>query len=117
MSFAQVTLIGHVGRDPEMTYTSEGMALSRFSLAVSKKEGKEGKERTTWFNCTAFRGLAETINQYVSKGAPLFVQGELSIREYTSKDGAVRTSIDVLVDKMQLIGSKSPSVDSEEATS
>ena len=53
MSFAQITLIGHVGRDPELTYTPEGVAVTRFSLAVSKKEGKEGKERTTWFNCTA----------------------------------------------------------------
>ena len=85
MSFAQITLIGHIGRDPELTSTPEGVAVTRFSLAVSKKEGKEGKERTTWFNCTAFRGPAETIHQYVAKGSPLFVQGDLSVREYTGK--------------------------------
>jgi single-strand DNA-binding protein len=117
MSFAQITLIGHVGRDPELTYTPEGVAVTRFSLAISKKEGKEGKEKTTWFNCTAFRGPAETIHQYVAKGSPLFVQGDLNVREYTGKDGQLHTNMDVLVDKFQLIGNKSTTSMQEESPS
>lgn len=47
MSFAHVTIIGHIGRDPDLTYTNDGIAVTRFSLAVNRKEGKDGKEKTT----------------------------------------------------------------------
>lgn len=106
MNFAQLTLIGNVGRDPDLSYTSDGVAVTRFSLAVNKKEGKDGPEKTVWFACTAFRGLAEAIVAHVNKGDPLFVQGEFHPRGYTDKGGMARTSLDVLVEKFQLLGSK-----------
>ena len=106
MTFAQITLIGNVGRDPDLGYTSEGIAVTHFSLAINKKEGKDGKEKTTWYACTAFRGLAEAIAAHVSKGEPLFVQGELNPRGYTDKEGIPRTSLDVLVEKFHLLNSK-----------
>jgi single-strand DNA-binding protein len=116
MNFAQLTLMGNVGRDPELSYTPDGVAMTRFSLAVNKKEGKDGKEKTTWYACTAFRGLAEAIAAHVSKGDPLFVQGEFNPRGYTDKEKRPRTSLDVLVEKFQLLGSK-PSVTQEAASS
>jgi len=108
MNFAQITLIGNVGRDPDVSYTSDGAAVTHFSLAINKKEGKDGKEKTTWYACTAFRALAEAIAAHVSKGDPLFVQGELHPRGYTDKEGIPRTSLDVLVEKFQLLSSKPP---------
>ena len=108
MNFVQLTLIGNVGRDPDMSYTPDGVAVTRFSLAVNKKEGKDGPEKTIWFACTAFRGLAEAIVAHVSKGDPLFVQGEFHPRSYTDRDGIARTSLDVLVEKFQLLGGKLP---------
>ena len=83
MSFSQITLIGNIGRDPDLNYTGDGTAITRFSLAINKKEGKDGKEKTTWYACTAFRALAEAIAAYVSKGDPLFVQEELNPRDYS----------------------------------
>lgn len=107
MSFAQVTIIGNIGRDLDLNYTSDGIAVTRFSLAVNKKEVKNGKEKTTWYHCTAFRGLAEAIVGLVSKSDLLFVQGDLNPRDYTGKDGGVpRTSRDVLVEKFQLLTTK-----------
>lgn len=107
MNFAQLTLIGNVGRDPDLSYTPEGVAVTRFSLAVNKKEGKDGPEKTIWFACTAFRGLADAIVAHVSKGDPLFVQGEFHPRSYTDKERVQRISLDVLVEKFHLLWSRS----------
>ena len=106
MNFAQITLIGNVGRDPDVSYSSEGTAITRFSLAITQKESKDGKEKTTWYACTAFRALAEAIVERVRKGDRLFVQGELRPRGYTDKEGIARTSLDVLVEKFQLLPGK-----------
>ena len=63
---AQLSIIGNLGRDPEMSYTPDGTATVKFSVAVTRKT--KDKESTTWFNCVAFRKQAETINPYVKKG-------------------------------------------------
>ncbi len=105
MSFAQVQLLGNTGRDPEMSYSPDGNAVCKFSIAVSRKTKEKG-EVTTWFNCIAFRGQAETINQYVHKGDMVFVQGTLDARQYTTKDGRNGTALDVLVDKFAFAGGK-----------
>ena len=104
MSFSQVQLLGNVGRTPEMSYTQDGVAVTKFSLAVSRKRGD--KEETAWYNCTAWRGLAETINSHVEKGAMLFVQGDLGARLYTTRDGKSGMSLDVTVDKFAFAGNK-----------
>jgi single-strand DNA-binding protein len=114
MSFAQVQLLGNTGRDPEMNYTPNGDAVTRFSIAVSRKT-KE-KEVTTWFNCIAFRSQAETINNYVHKGDMVFVQGTLDVRQYTTKDGRNGTALDVLVDKFAFAGGKKGGEDRGSAT-
>lgn len=108
MNFAQVTLIGHIGRDPDVTYTGDGIAAAHFALAVNRKWGKDEKEKTTWYHCTAFHRLAEAIAGYVSKGDLLFMQGDLHPRDYRNKDGVHRTSLNVLVGKFQLLMNKPP---------
>lgn len=102
MSFAQIQLIGNLGRDPEMNFTPDGIAVTKFSIAVSKKV-KENEE-TTWYNCVAWRGLAEMLNKHLKKGQMVFVQGDLNVRQYTTKDGRSGTSLDVTVDKFQFAG-------------
>ena len=108
MAFSEVILIGNVGRDPEMSYTPDGTAVTKFSLAVGKKRKVKGEteESTTWYNITAFRSAAETLNTYVKKGNQLFVQGELDALPYTTTDGKNAISLDVIVDKFSFIGSK-----------
>lgn len=110
MSFAQVQLLGNTGRDPEMNYTPDGTAVTKFSVAVSKPgKSKDGDktESTTWYNCVAWRGLAEMISTHLKKGQMVFVQGDLNVRQYTTKDGRDGTSLDITVDKFQFAGGKS----------
>jgi single-strand DNA-binding protein len=104
MSFASVTLLGHVGRDPEMSYTPDGTAVCKFSIATNHKV--KNQDVTTWWNCTAWRGLGETINAHVHKGDMLLVIGSPSLREYTRRDGGTGSSLDVIVDKFAFAGGK-----------
>ncbi len=97
-------LIGNLGRDPEMNYNPDGLAITKFSLAVST--GKGDKETTTWYAVTAFRQLAETIGKYARKGQQVFVEGALLPRQYTSKDGRNAVSLDVTCDVFQFLGTK-----------
>lgn len=109
MSFAQIQILGNTGRDPEMNYTPDGTAVCKFSIAVSKQsKNKEGEktETTSWYNCTAWRALAEMIGNHLKKGQMVFVQGDLNARAYTTKDGRDGMSLDVTVDKFQFAGGK-----------
>src|SRR5271157_2312513 len=108
MGFAQIQILGNAGRDPEMNFTPDGTAVTKFSVAVSKfSKNKSGEktEITTWYNCTAWRALGEMISQHLRKGQMVFVQGELNIRQYTTKDGREGQSLDVTIDKFQFAGS------------
>jgi single-strand DNA-binding protein len=106
----KIMLIGNLGKDPDMSYTDGGMAVTKFSLAVSRRTGKsktgERNEITDWFNITAFGNLAETCNTYLKKGQKVFIEGRLQPREYTSKDGAMRTSLDVVISEMEMLTPK-----------
>lgn len=118
--FQRVTLIGHVGQDPQMRYTPDGTPVTNFSVAtkttISKetraecpagwKESYNGRnwELTTWWRITCWRGLAETVNQYVSKGMLVFAEGEVSgdaaegnLRPnvWTGNDGTARANFEI----------------------
>src|SRR5437588_11555787 len=111
MSMAQVQLIGNLGGDPGMNYTHDGTAVCKFSIAVSKVTGKgtDKHETTTWYNVVAWRNLAEMLSKHLKKGQQVFVQGDLNVRQYTTKDGREGTSLDVTVEKFQFIGRKEES--------
>ena len=104
MSMAQIQLLGNLGRDPEMNYTPDGVAVCKFSIAVSRKV--KGNEETTWYNCIAFRNLAEMLSTHLKKGQMVFVQGDLNVRQYTTRDGRNGFSLDVTIDKFQFAGGK-----------
>jgi single-strand DNA-binding protein len=104
MAMAYLALIGNLGRDPEMSYTSTGIAVTKFSLAVSQKRGE--KEETAWYNCVAWRGLAETLNQHLRKGQQVYVAGEFFPRSYTTKDGRSGMVLEITVEKFQFLGGK-----------
>ena len=88
--YQHTVIVGYLGRDPEMRYTQSGDAVTNFSVAVSRKwtnqDGTPG-EKTTWFRVSAWRRLAETCNQYLSKGRPVLVEGEVSASAWTPQDG------------------------------
>lgn len=100
----KVILLGNLGRDPELSHTPGGMAVCKFSLATSRKQ-KDGTEITAWHRCTAFNKTAEVIDQYLSKGNQLYVEGELQYGQY-EKDGVTRYTTDIIVNQFSFVGNK-----------
>lgn len=102
----QCSFIGRLGADPETRYAASGDAVCSLRLAVGWK-GKD-KEGTEWVPCTAFGKLAEICGKYLVKGSQVFVQGRLKTDEY-EKDGIKRYITKIMIDQMQMLGSKQDS--------
>lgn len=106
----KIILIGNLGKDPDMSYTNDGTAVTRFSLAVNRRTRTatgERQEETEWFNIVAFRQLAETCNTYLRKGSKIYIEGRVQQRKYTGQDGIQRTSVDVVANEMEMLTPKS----------
>ena len=105
----KIIVIGHLGRDPEMRYTPNGQGVTSFSVASSRKyttSSGEQREETEWFNCSAFGKLADTCNQYLTKGKQVYVEGRLSSRTYQTQSGETRHSLDINVQDVQFLGQR-----------
>jgi single-strand DNA-binding protein len=105
----KIMLIGNLGRDPEMTYTPSGVAVTRFTIAVnrvSRNQSGERQEETEWFNIVAWRQLAETCTTYLKKGQKIYIEGRLQTRRYTDRNGAERTAIEVIANDMEMLTPK-----------
>jgi len=112
----KIMLIGNLGRDPELQVTSDGTPFTRFSLAVSRNyttSSGEKREETEWFNIFAWRQLAERCERYLHKGSKIYIEGRLTQRKYTDREGIQRTSVEVIANDMQMLDSKSASSSSE----
>ena len=81
----RVELIGNLGRDPGMRFTSGGNPVTNLRLAVNTSFGD--KQRVDWFTVVAWNKLAEVCNQYLGKGSRIFVEGRLQIRQWEGDDG------------------------------
>jgi single-strand DNA-binding protein len=106
----KIMLIGNLGRDPELQVTSDGTPFTRFSLAVSrnyKTNSGEKKEETEWFNIVAWRQLAEICERYLHKGSKVYIEGRLTQRKYTDKNGMERTMVEVVASDMEMLTPKS----------
>ncbi len=102
----KIMLIGNLGKDPELQVTSEGIPYTRFSLAVNrvyKSATGERKEETEWFQIVAWRQLAELTEQYLHKGAKVYVEGRLMQRKYTDREGIQRTTVEVIARDVQFL--------------
>jgi single-strand DNA-binding protein len=108
-SVNKAILIGNLGRDPEMRYTPNGQAVTKFSIATTEKfKNRDGEqqERTTWHNIVAWGRQAEVANEFLSKGRPVYIEGRIDNRSYDDKDGNKRYISEVIVQRMQFLGSK-----------
>lgn len=103
-NYAQATVVGHVGRDPETRYLQDGKAVCQFSVAVTKKV--KGSDSTTWWRVSAFGRTAEIAQQYLAKGSPVLVAGEPVLREYQAKDGTTKSSLELTADRLTLLGGR-----------
>lgn len=113
MSFNKVIVVGNLGRDPELRYTPQGVAVCSFSMATNEKrrdKSGEMQDITTWFKITLWREKAETAAKYLTKGSPVYIEGRLRIEEWTDRDNNNRYTLDVQATDMQFIGSRTDSV-------
>lgn len=121
-SLNQVSLIGRLGKDPEIRHTQGGKPIANFSLATSetwKDKSGEKQERTEWHNIVVFNeGLSGVVERYLVKGSQVFVQGQLRTRKWEDKDGATRYTTEVVLDAfngvLRMLGGK-PEGSSEKA--
>lgn len=109
-SFNKIIVVGYLGRDPELRYTPSGTPVCDFSIATTErkggKQGGDSEEITTWFRVNLWGRQAEVASQYLQKGRQVYIEGRLSQREYTDRDGNKRTSLEVHGTDLQFIGSR-----------
>ena len=103
-SFNKITIVGYLGRTPELRSTPAGTPVCDFSVATTEKKGDS--DVTTWFKVTTWQKLAEVAEKYLAKGSQVYVEGRVSLREYTDRDGNKRTSLEVNATDLKFIGSK-----------
>ena len=108
-SLNKVLLIGNLTRDPELRYTPQGTAVASLRLAVSRKfrtkNSDELKEEVCFVSCNVWGRMAETAQQYLHKGSPVFVEGRLQYRQWEDKEsGKTRSVIEVNAERVQFLG-------------
>jgi single-strand DNA-binding protein len=110
MSVNKVILVGRLGKDPETRYMTSGEAVTNATLATSenwKDKNGEKQERTEWHNLVFYRRLAEIAGEYLKKGSQIYVEGKLQTRKWQTKEGQDRYTTEIIVNEMQMLGSKS----------
>jgi single-strand DNA-binding protein len=108
-SFNRITIVGYLGRDPELRYTPDGTPVCDFSVATTerrKDKSGEPQDITTWFRVTVWRRQAELAGQYLAKGKQVYVEGRLVQKEYQDRDGNTRFNLEVTASDIQFIGSR-----------
>lgn len=115
-NFNKVLLMGNLTKDPELRYTPQGTAVANLRLAVNrrfKNKNQELKEEVCFINAVVWDRQAETCNQYLRKGSPVFVEGRLQSRSWEDNTGAKRSVIEVRVERVQFLGSPSAKMAAE----
>ncbi|HYF04316.1 MAG TPA: single-stranded DNA-binding protein [Patescibacteria group bacterium] len=105
-SLNRVTLIGNVGKDPDVSFTQGGIPVARLSLATSESwKDREGhvQEHTDWHFVVLWRGLAEIAQKYVRKGSKIYVEGKLKTRSYEEKDGTRKYVTEIVAENVLLL--------------
>lgn len=101
-----ITILGNTGRDVELRYTPQGVAVASFSVASNtvRGQGEGQKKKTDWFNVSAFGRQAETLAKYLTKGSTILVRGKLAFNPWLSRDGEARVSADVVLQDFEFAG-------------
>jgi single-strand DNA-binding protein len=109
-SVNKVILIGNLGKDPEVRYTTAGKAIANITVATSEswkdKATGEKQEKTEWHRVTFFDKLAEIVGQYLKKGSSIYLEGKLQTRKWKDKDGQDRYTTEIVGKEMTMLGGK-----------
>jgi single-strand DNA-binding protein len=113
----KATLIGYLGRDPEMRTTASGDAVAHIALATTEawkdKATGEKKEATEWHRVVLYRKLAEISGQYLKKGSLVYIEGRLQTRKWTGKDDVERYTVEIIADDMRMLGARPSGIDGD----
>jgi single-strand DNA-binding protein len=114
--YQKIIVVGYLGRDPEMRYMPDGTAVTNFNMASSRRyNDRSGQQvdETTWFRVSVWGRQAESVNEYLSKGKQVLVEGRLrpdpntgGPRLYTRQDGTMGSSFEISADTVRFIGSR-----------
>jgi len=107
MAVNKVMLIGNLGRDPEIRYTTGGQAVANFTIATTEKytnKSGEKQEDTEWHRIVAWGRLAEICGEYLSKGRMVYIEGSIKTRSWEDKEGNTRYTTEVVARNMQMLG-------------
>ena len=100
-------LVGNLGKDPEMRYTPNGVAVCSFPMATSEtyKDRTSGERitQTEWHNIVIWRGMAETAEKYLRKGSQVYIEGKIKTRSWEDQQGQKRYTTEIVADVMQLL--------------
>ena len=105
----KVILVGRLGKDPEVRFTSGGQAVANFSVATDeswKDKDGEKQKRTEWHKLVVWGKLAEIVQQYVKQGDLVYLEGRIQSREWQDKEGQKRTSFEIVADTLRMLGGK-----------
>ena len=110
----KVMLIGNVGKEPDVRYVDQGVAVARLSLATTERgytlpNGTQVPDRTDWHNIVLWRRLAEVVERYVHKGDKLYIEGRLRYTTYDDKQGMRRSVTEIWAENMEMLTPKSAS--------
>jgi single-strand DNA-binding protein len=114
-SLNRVTLIGHLGADPETRAFSDGAMVCNINIATSEswkdRVTGEQKESTEWHRVVFYRRLAEIADQYLRKGSQIYVEGKLRTKKWTDKTGAERYTTQIEADELKMLGKPGTTVE------
>jgi single-strand DNA-binding protein len=111
-SVNRITIVGHLGDKPEVRATPSGRMVGNFAVATNhsyKKEDGTAVESTEWHRVVAWGGLAETCGKYLDKGSLVYVEGRMTYREWTDKEGKERVSAEIIADDVQFLSPRGKS--------
>ena len=107
----KVFLIGNLTRDPELTETASGVSVCHFTIAVKRSYTTgDGERETDFLNCTAWRGLADSVARFCTKGSKVAVSGSIQIRDYEDNNGQKRTAVDIIAQDVEFLTPRTPSL-------
>lgn len=106
MGYARGTIVGNVGRDPELRYLPSGSAICNFSVAVNRKRRDE--ETVNWYRVVLFGVTAENADKFVRKGEPILVDGEIALVYYQRQDGTEGHQLEIVGGTFVLLGGPPP---------
>lgn len=113
----KVIMVGNLARDPELTTTSSGINVCRFSIAVNRRfANADGEREADFFNCVAWRATADFVNRYFKKGSRIGIVGSLQSRSYEGQDGNKRYVTEVVAEEVEFVGAKNSNYDDGEPT-